>query len=1691
MEKYARTLLLRCTTPDAVARLSKVNLDEEKKQDIKDYYLNKHPKSLQDLVDLLRNSKGAVDQIQSVSDDKTLFQVTSHSPMLSSKARKDLAEALFKNKKCIEHMALDQIKTMDQFKNKLKLFFKRFQRGDAHLLLIEYHVRSVSEATFIDCVRYCILNEITDFQRQLLPSKSSDEKKLLIGLILHVPRQRQGGSIPLPGQPWQSYHIDELTGDSMNFNSVSVFLENKVSKVFENEQVLLALLMTEAAPKAISKMGKPASQAQGQSRIQTRLDILLENIGDDSLILVLSALVVASLKEQEQELDETEPDTWLAEIATSSVYIKDGHTFSKTIRYHLEDVVAEHLKKALEILDTHDGLNHAVDDKSAWAKELFYTLAIQHSKQLQSSWRSNVSRTNFAAEFPFSWAVIETLDRYFALNQTNPGAGGDLLHSAFDSEPFARPLNDICFEYADAREAFVKDLIMLKKKPHISTQDSDELKPLVDAILQKAARDTRLSETESSDSHRLTISNIYRAFRTVEPQVDVVFQAVSLSGSSLGEALNHSQPDGEEFLLHQVAVLHSLTKLKPKDNLNQEDFKIWQANCATTGQLIQNSCIRHGDEDLYARIKVLWKRVKIVSLFLDLIWNQEFEGTREKKEEVKRSVSGKAPNLWLALGDCEGLFEKVLEFLQTTSQDVAFDVYNFKNLDVCIVCKKAIKQPVALTCSHVGCRSCIQKLDDGDPIECPEPECGEIMDDDFQVQSSVQCSEALMEHKSFRQGITSCFQEILQEYVFKRRESELPSTDVCKMLLDCVFYKNAKDERTRTKDLSPFPCDSIDRHPRVRSFIVQLILQTDFENGMEFLDAVFIDQVKTLKETSTDERMELSLLLLTCIEDHLRFDETLMSDERSSLDAWISKERNQSKVSRDFYKNNTEDVSPAMIAGLAWMRLASEKVAEIIGSTLQNGGSLTESAEAIIRGTMDGMEDDENELMESIRNYLVRVLVSRYSHDYVFLWRSNKQLNSLLPSSIRDADQSGTQDFFLALEVDFPAYKDLRDGLRNILLFNKNGDDLKKAIVTDRKLKGTWQLACYFAYFLDGSNNGGGNYRFIENARQGGWLRDDLLEVTRSAVSSTEFWQQFPEQRKAVKTLVMHLKTVLDCDTNETLRTLSAFVSGALGKTFLPTIPQDETFEIAAMLRQVLVDRGEDQITDTNRFYGDGDTIRKLYKCRCGNMFGIADCGKPFSLGKCSHCGKTIGGQSHQLIEGSGQSEMDQLEDRSAKGHNLVLESEKSSPAMGVRVLTGLEVAILRFILHAAMFLGCHLHVSFIKEVMGRIDDPEQDLIGLMSANFRQISQSLGKSEEFAQLLLHNVISGMSRQPGEVNRSILNSRWSSKDEVKQWETEFAKAFIKPSCAILDQQMEQFKQTIRNDAGMACQPLLDILDGQQERDPSDQDHDPDIPCQILKPQFWHPRENWINTASIRHKIGDEELQKKCPNLDRVLKRQKELTAMVDLPEILDLQYLLVERFNYCLDIADLKDTTVAKFLDKHFPGNDRMKNMAEKFLRLVQKLKSDGWLDDAGMARVFDEKQFSPDLEVVKCSILFPSDHELGPIAKGVVERLVQVHNDMMSTYGSGKDTTIPEIHPADIKDANQLIHYNETALNRLIQTNSEYEFELSGKGRPINWKLDKERLEATLIHRWVVSCYCACLFLFYVSAYIVNPNVRV
>jgi hypothetical protein len=63
------------------------------------------------------------------------------------------------------------------------------------------------------------------------------------------------------------------------------------------------------------------------------------------------------------------PEKWMADLAISSVHLKEGNTFARSVWLHLVDKVASHLSRVIASCDFDSGLDHVRE--VGWSRNLF------------------------------------------------------------------------------------------------------------------------------------------------------------------------------------------------------------------------------------------------------------------------------------------------------------------------------------------------------------------------------------------------------------------------------------------------------------------------------------------------------------------------------------------------------------------------------------------------------------------------------------------------------------------------------------------------------------------------------------------------------------------------------------------------------------------------------------------------------------------------------------------------------------------------------------------------------------------------------------------------------------------------------------------------------------------------------------------------------------------------------------------------------------------------------------------------------------------------------------------------------------------------------------------------------------------------------------------------------------------------
>ena len=144
-----------------------------------------------------------------------------------------------------------------------------------------------------------------------------------------------------------------------------------------------------------------------------------------------------------------------------------------------------------------------------------------------------------------------------------------------------------------------------------------------------------------------------------------------------------------------------------------------------------------------------------------------------------------------------------------------------------------------------------------------------------------------------------------------------------------------------------------------------------------------------------------------------------------------------------------------------------------------------------------------------------------------------------------------------------------------------------------------------------------------------------------------------------------------------------------------------------------------------------------------------------------------------------------------------------------------LEVIVLRFILHASIYLGTLSKTTEpkVKQLIScQPANVQKFLMDHMKLNMRQLGKTLNKNDEYAQLILHKTLMQMTKR----HEAPKNNEWAEKNSLMAFETDFAKKLIRPLVQNLDQDMESLRKRFNEDVEGAKSATILVLEEEGEK-----------------------------------------------------------------------------------------------------------------------------------------------------------------------------------------------------------------------------------------------------------------------------------
>jgi hypothetical protein len=895
-----------------------------------------------------------------------------------------------------------------------------------------------------------------------------------------------------------------------------------------------------------------------------------------------------------------------------------------------------------------------------------------------------------------------------------------------------------------------------------------------------------------------------------------------------------------------------------------------------------------GKTDVMAEVRWKCQRAQITKLYFDHLLVKDVD------QRVQQTVCANLRLFWIGLNIITFSepknFNNILLAIQRTYCKAGEALLEHTNQE-CIVCFEALEIPVALPCGHVGCKKCLEDHFGSSANRfCLNKNCHEEILESFKFEPTVDLEKAHNLFTTFKGKLNQFFIDLLQRFVYQQQEP--PHQAITDKLLTFIVTKALPKDANkipRTKALSPFPGDYIDPKPVVRSFILQLLFRYDKQMIKTNLQK-FIDE----KEPFFNDKAqfpELCILIVQCLEDSLMAKERKMSN------------LNRLKVSRAIHHMVSQletNVTQSLFKSLwktALDRLAINTVAEVINSYL-SGEVEIDSISDLLNAAVHFVKHHAQVL--NVQNYLIRVIASKHQVAAIMEWKKRGVFLDLMPEELRNATEHEVPDMFLLTGA---KYREVRNALRVAWLCD-SFEDLT-ACVHSCQNKVVWTLAFHHLTRVNHCKlkNPAAFGEFLD---QHAWLANIWTDLCQTLIENLV---GRTHRHDSVLSLVVHLKVcIIQEQVPDLLAIFKRFITDPVAcvTLYLPTMPHDETVEAKKAVKDATL----------------------WYTCSQNHTYAIGDCGQPTQIGKCPTCKEPIGGENHAFVR-PGQVRQANLYDTTKTGHVLG-KALPGSRSTTIREIGGLEVAIIRFILHSSMLLGCQTHPGELLQTFTpplTIQNPNEFLIEHLLLNLRQIAECLGESENEALVILHEIIQSLGK-PCKVPADLL---LNTKQSVSSWESIFVRTYIKPALKALENSVSKHQIAVQEDKKEAPNVLQEILfeKSQTTNDKSK------ILC---LPKFWRPREN-ISIAGIETKLGAKRLKDHCPFLNRLIKDEITFQEITHLPKLLELSAFLVQNYGCQIEVHEASEQSIAKFIS-NMSDTDRkyIKPLVEIYLSMINKLK---------------------------------------------------------------------------------------------------------------------------------------------------------
>ncbi|XP_028300078.1 E3 ubiquitin-protein ligase rnf213-alpha-like [Gouania willdenowi] len=1634
----AKSVLLKCATPESVVRLDKSRLlDEERDHLMNEYVTSDLHSSLGDYM---------ICDMEQLEQSFLFTEVTTFSRLLTA-ADTQLLQDVTKLE-VIKLLSLHQFDTQHSFLKKIREFLSS-TTGDKALIIQTEHDELNGKT--LSSAKYCCVNEITQ-------CGNLNNTRTFVYFLTKLSRIEGGTSYNgFQGGLWRSVHLDDLRRSKELVIGIHSLKNMPMSDLFrdppeamETENLTGAVptdyfagyedvfnttdFLSSCVQSAVNMLRDEGDNGELTTRrVQNVLTLLNEGEPQGEFVKVVRKRLHMLLEDHESNIQR--PESWVFREAFNVSGLQEGGTFMHTLWRKIQAVVTPLFANLISVIDRDSNLDLLLDGgegiRNLWL-EIFRNMGmldvpyVQMENKVLMVQNHITKGSTMRCVMPFSWWIKDFLDELLVQTSRHKASH---FKELFVNTPLGSYLAKTESKKMKTEffERYLQDFVSMTMNV---TTDEERL------ILCQALTSCVDEVAKQQNDDYVCLLHIHVAHRNFQGRLQNLSRMIALQPKVVAPLLDNQHVRQCSEMVLDVHAAKACVECLDHPDLETDALCLdWLNQVKKLQASLELICSQQNSEfygercrERLSDVRNDWNRIYILSLYVErmlLGFQQDdiqlravvLNCTKTLSSLLEKNSDVKSP----------GAFKAVTELLKTCKQETVCQIFRF-GLE-CGVCMGESQEPVALPCDHIYCLTCIKNhLHYGQKL-CPK--CKQLLPDNFQPCVSKTMKASCDKNVNIKRRCIGFFIDLLSSVCFK--DNAPPTDGVISHLLSFLMIDTG--DKVFTKDLSPFD-ELPDKNPVVRSVVLKLLLKFSFDEVQKFLQ----QHLKTVEDSQflDGNKAELYALYINCLEDSL-WEKMPQEGNRAKELKFFSDGKQFLSFCLDNLTAVPATVSIQHLQHIARLRLTLTKAALLISDRLS--GNERDEATDFLKMVMKLCQDSGNDWY---RIYLIRKLSELRGVEQVQVLLKHSELSWIFPDGIlQQSKDCGQMDQYLVFGE---SYKAVRDAVAKALV---NGSVEQIEEICKRENMGSPRKQTVFlllALFREVTS-------LYRSPNKGLHPTTELCQALEDLIQSSKILHQVKNCATAlvhnnlgplatvpestIIELVIHLKAVLLTDTHPLLvplRQLGLFPE-KMKTAFIPTMPDDMLAVAQAAIKQ-------------------DDGFLTWYVCSNNHPYAIGECGRPWVKGRCLECGVEIGGERH--IPVSGSKSVNRQQDSTRRGHILGNPEQRDNPATpDTKTMSLTPFTLVRLLTHLAMLLGASTNPQDVEQIV----HPPVENINLflgqhITKDLDQLSKALGKGTDDTVTFVHLVLKTLQElQLG--SHTNIDPNLETKESRNRWEVSMATDVMTPVLKDLERLLQEAKSFIRDDSRVSSNFIMRATFGDD--------------CSFLESlnqvskvhssAVWSCRERF-STLGLMHIIEHNDQKKDLPVLWRFLQKEREFCRIKLLPEILILQKHLVKKYQ---NVPEQITGSIREFIEKQRERRAWYEKHIKIFLETWNLLRASVTSTEMKIPEEFCSEDLNMNSPL---QYILPRRQGPGLCATALVNYLVTLHNELVGAVDThtGEDSSHYRVTMGELMEQHVISFEIDKDLLPLVLSNCQYSLE---RGHEVISQYDLPRIQQQIITRFL------------------------